>query len=177
MVNTSIDYELVPFTYNSPLLVDAVKVYTHVWSQRTYGESIDFFKNNARRQNFYGYVVRAGKQTIGMGFGTRSMIGQWWHDKVAQKVGEDHPALQDAWVLVELAILPNYRNRGLGLRIHDALLADQPYPNVLLSTQVDNTGARRFYERHGWDYLHAGFAFFENHPLFCIMHKHFPEKV
>lgn len=176
MTNAPTDYELVAFTHDSPLLLDAVKVYTHVWAQRTYGESVDFFRSNARRQDFYGYVVQAGPQTIGMGFGTRSVPGQWWHDKVARRVGVDHDALQNAWVLVELAIMPAYRNRGLGLRIHNALLSAQPYPHALLSTQVDNRGARRFYERHGWDYLHPGFAFFENHPLFCILHKRLPNK-
>ena len=170
------EYQLVPFYYDSPLLIDAVRVYTRVWTYRLFGESVTFFQSNAIRPDFYGFVVQAAGQTVGMGFGTKSEPGQWWHNKVAEKVGYEHPALQNAWVLVELAILPRYRNRGLGLRIHNTLLDAQPYPNVLLSTHTDNEGARRFYERYGWSYLHPGFAFFSGHSEFCILHKHLPEK-
>ncbi|MGJ3239618.1 MAG: hypothetical protein ACFE0Q_12990, partial [Anaerolineae bacterium] len=53
----------------------------------------------------------------------------------------------------------------------ERVLHEQPHPNALLSTQVDNLVARRFYERRGWRYLHTGFAFQAGYEPYCIMHK------
>jgi ribosomal protein S18 acetylase RimI-like enzyme len=56
-----------------------------------------------------------------------------------------------------LAVIADQRGRGIGGRLHDALLAAQPCPRVLLSTGVHNRRARAMYERRGWYYLHEGF--------------------
>jgi len=169
----ALNYELIPYTAESPLLLDAVRVYTKVWPQRHYGESLDFFSRYARYPGFYGCVARHSDadEVIAMGFGTLSEPGQWWHDKVAEHVGRDHLALQSAWVLVELGVLSGYRSTGVGSGLHDHLLDAQPCRNALLSTQADNRGARRFYERHGWTLLHPGFPFFDGHAPYCIYHK------
>jgi ribosomal protein S18 acetylase RimI-like enzyme len=90
---------------------------------------------------------------------------------VAAYVGADNPALQEAWVLVELAVLPAYQGQGIGGLVHDLLLEAQPLPRALLSTEVTNGRARRMYERRGWLYLHSGFAFIEGQPRFLIMHR------
>jgi ribosomal protein S18 acetylase RimI-like enzyme len=62
------------------------------------------------------------------------------------RLGSDHPALQDAWRLVELAVAEPHRGLGIGGRLHDALLAAQPCPRALLSTGVANQRARAIYE-------------------------------
>lgn len=162
--------ELIAFNYHSSLLYEAVQVYCEVW-ERNKEDSLMFFQRYARYGHFLGYVASYNSRVIGMGFGTISESGQWWHDKVAQQVGRAHQALQDAWVLTELAVLKEYRNQGIGIALHDRVIREQPFANVLLSTQVSNTGARRFYERQGWTYLHAGFAFQRGRPFYCIMHK------
>ena len=51
----------------------------------------------------------------------------------------------------------------------ETLLAAQPCPRALLSTEVSNTTARRLYERHGWRYLHPGFVFTPGDQPFIVM--------
>ena len=121
--------------------------------------------------DFIGYVAVMNEKIVGTAFGTASRAGQWWHDKVAKQVGRNHKALKNAWVLTELAVLEDYRKHHIGGHLHDKVLSEQAYPNVLLSTQVDNIVARQFYENRHWTYLHRGFAFQKDRPPYCIMHK------
>lgn len=160
--------ELVPFDRTSPLLREAALIYAIVWG-RDRTDSLFFFRHHSNFNDYYGFLAYVGSKAVGCAFGTRSRIGQWWHDKVAEQVGSGHPALQSAWVLTELAVLADYRNQHIGARLHDAILDTQPYKNVLLSTQQDNDGARRFYEAHGWSYLHTGFPFHTGRPPYVIM--------
>lgn len=162
--------ELSPFNYRSSLLHDAVRVYCRVWG-RDLEESTIFFRKYARMPDFVGYVASVDSKIIGTAFGTVSQAGQWWHDIVAKHVGENHKALNAAWVLTELAVLRDYRKHNIGSRLHDKVLAEQVYPNALLSTQADNMLARYFYENRNWTYLHRGFSFQKSRPPYCIMHK------
>ena len=58
---------------------------------------------------------------------------------------------------VELAVAEEQQGQGIGGRLHDHLLASQPCPRALISTNVTNQRARRIYERRGWYYLHESF--------------------
>lgn len=144
---------------DSAYLDATVRVYMHTWGNDDWEGSHAFFAKYAKYPNFHGLVAIHNEEVIGFGFGTRSQAGQWWHDRVALQVGKDNLALQDAWVLVELAVLPAFRNRKIGGNLLASLLGHVPLSRALLSTQRNNTKARRFYERHGWQYLHHGFAF------------------
>jgi len=168
--------KIIPYHYRSPLLQEAVRIYTTVW-ERDKEDSFFFFRKFAQYSHFYGFVAQVDERVVGMTFGTTSLPGQWWHDKVAAQVGADHPALHHAWVLTELAVLAAYRNQQIGAMLLDHVLDVQPFPNVLLSTQASNSKAQRFYERHGWRYLHPGFAFNRGHEPYVIMHKALSDKV
>ncbi|MEO1290520.1 MAG: GNAT family N-acetyltransferase [Chloroflexota bacterium] len=166
-------FELAEFDYYSPYLHKAVDVYCTVWG-RNLEDSTTFFRKYARMQHFVGYVALVGGHVVGIAFGTASQAGQWWHDKVSTHVGKNHHALANAWVLTELAVLQPYRKHNIGSALHDKVLEQQPFPNVLLSTQVDNVKAREFYEKRHWTYLHRGFSFQKNRPNYCIMHRAMP---
>jgi ribosomal protein S18 acetylase RimI-like enzyme len=159
-----------PFDATSPYLDGAVQVYIATWPANEQ-EIRSFIARYAGYPGFRGYVALLNNEVVGMGFGTQSLPGQWWHDKVAAHVGLDHPALQDAWVLVDLAVLPAYRSHGIGTLLHNALLENQPYRYALLSTEVSNAGSRRLYERLGWRYLHSGFVFNPGQQPFVVMCK------
>ncbi len=162
--------EIIAFTASSPLLDGAVRVYTQTWG-REWEASHAFIAQYAGYAGFRGFVAMRDDGAVGMGFGARSEMDQWWHEKVAAQVGADHPALQNAWVLVELAVLPAFREQGIGGMLHDTLLTAQPCPRTLLSTETTNTRARAMYEGRGWRYLHPGFVFNDGQPPFAVMHR------
>ena len=162
-------FTLEPFDASSPTLDEVIHVYLEVFGGEDEGVREFITRYATALPDWRGYVARVGDQVAGMGFGTRSLPGQLWHDKVAEQVGGEHPALQGAWVLVDLAVRPAYRNRGIGAAIMNALLASQPWPRALLSTEVANAGARRLYTRTGWRLLHPGFVFISGQQPYVIM--------
>lgn len=166
--------DLVPYTPNSRYLRDAARIYATVWG-RDRDDALYFFRRFARYDDFYGYVARVDGMTVGMAFGTYSGPRLWWYDRVAEEVGANHPAIQNTWMITELAVLSAYRGLRIGAALHDQLLKIQPYQRVLLSTQVSNHQARDFYARRGWQTLHPGFAFSEGGTVYTVLHKTLPK--
>ena len=61
--------------------------------------------------------------------------------------------LQDVLALVDLVVLPEFRGRGIGAALMAAVEAEGRKRGVAaldLAVVAPNTGARRFYERHGF---------------------------
>lgn len=148
-----------PYSADSPLLEDALAVYARVWPERDRDEAREGFTRYARYEGFRGLVAYDGDEAVGVGYGATSQTGVWWHDKAAAGLGADHPALQDAWRLVELAVVAEYRGQGIGGELHDRLLAAQPNARALICTAAHNTHARGIYERRGWRSVAESFAF------------------
>ncbi|HUY77289.1 MAG TPA: GNAT family N-acetyltransferase [Ktedonobacterales bacterium] len=171
MDHPHVAYTLTPFTVGSPALDDAVRLYVEQWPE-PWEQIHAFITYYAGFPAFQGRIARLTDGTaIGMGFGVRSLPEDWWHRQVAVQVGATHPALQDAWVLVELVVSAAYCGQGIGSALMETLLVAQPCARALLSTEVENTGARRLYERHGWTYLHPGFVFAPGTPAFVVMQR------
>lgn len=164
-------YRFAPLQPGTPHFDEAVRLYLATWPGEAPEEEIrGFFARYAALPGYHGLViVREDGAMVGFGFGARSLAGNWWHDKVAAQVGGEHPALQDAWALVDLATAPEARGQGIGGALMETLLAAQPCPRALLSTEVSNATARRLYERHGWRYLHPGFVFTPGDQPFVVM--------
>ncbi len=152
------DIEIVSFELGSPRLEDAARVYAAVFEEDGQS-SAGFFAEQAGRPDFHGRLALTEGTAVGMGFGARAQSGHWWYDGIAERVGAAHPALQDAWNLVELAVVAQARRRGIGTQLVDALLMAQPCRRVLLSVIAANTPARQFYERTGWQYVHPDLSF------------------
>ena len=147
------------FTRASPFLDDAVRIFVRTWPGYDPVSARASFLRGAGRRDFRGLVAVSDGVVVGFGFGARSSPGIWWHDQMTNQLGREHPALRDAWQLTELAVVEEYRGRGIGGRLHDALLAAQPCPRALLSTYATNARARAFYERRGWYSIHSAFTF------------------
>jgi ribosomal protein S18 acetylase RimI-like enzyme len=108
---------------------------------------------SSRWPEFRGLLAVVEDEVVGVGWGTRTGPGEWLHDRVAERVGADHPALVDAWLLNLLAVLPGFQGRGIGSMLHDALLSSLPCARAILCAREENTGARAHYRRRGWQYL------------------------
>lgn len=161
---------LQPFRSKSQYMREAIQIYAEVWQQDAYDSGYRL-RQYLQFPCFYGCLAQVNGQTMGMGFGTASVRGMWWHDRVAYQVGAQHPALQDAWLLTELAVLESQRGMGIGAVLLKYLTDAQPRNNLLLSTQSDNHAAIRFYQRHGWSILHPGFAFHRHGKSYAILSR------
>jgi ribosomal protein S18 acetylase RimI-like enzyme len=98
---------------------------------------------------------------IGFAYGYTSVPGGWWRETVAAELDRAEAGywFDDCFEVAELAVVPPHQRRGLGRRLHDLLLTDLPHRTSLLSTQMDNAPATRFYLRLGWSVLRSEFAF------------------
>jgi GNAT superfamily N-acetyltransferase len=162
-------YTLEPFDAASPYFDEVVRIYLEAFGGEEDVIRAFIARYASTLPDWRGYVALIGAQVTGMGFGTRSLPGQWWHDRVAAEIGANHPALQDAWVLVDLAVRSAYRNWGIGATLLKTLLASQTCPRALLSPEVANVGAHRFYDRNGWRDLHPGLVFTPGQQPFVAM--------
>jgi ribosomal protein S18 acetylase RimI-like enzyme len=112
----------------------------------------DAFDRHAARAGYRLAVAMDGSTVAGFAWGYLGQRGQYWTDLVCEVLPAE---VADAWAgghfeFVELAVLPAYRGRGLGSRLHDTLLADVR-ARCLLSTADDpDDPAVRLYLRRGW---------------------------
>jgi ribosomal protein S18 acetylase RimI-like enzyme len=167
----SIDVQLQPYSQNSPLLNDAIDVYKGVWQERAIARAAEWFTEFTDYQDFLGFVAFQEGNAVGVGMGARTAPGSLWYDQVAAHVGGDHPALQDAWRLAEVAVLPSYQGQGIGGRLHDALLASQHCARLVLTSKLTNTRAIAMFEQRGWEYFARQFYFEGVSYPFVIMGK------
>lgn len=98
---------------------------------------------------------------LGFTYGYTGRPGQWWYDVVAAAM---EPRVVEQWLdggfeFVELAVLPEAQGRGLGGRLHDALLDGQPHRAATLSTIQYETAALGLYRKRGWVKLLQGVVF------------------
>lgn len=162
--------ELLPLNKQSPYVLDAVKIYNeYIPGEIDYQEH--FFRTHMRHPGYVGLLAQLDEKIVGVAFGSNSLPGQWWHERVAAHVGREHPALHNAWVLTQLNVLRAYRNRKIGETLLQHIIEKQTRERLLLSTQLANTSAQRFYRRHGWQILHEGFKFSSNDEPYKILHK------
>jgi ribosomal protein S18 acetylase RimI-like enzyme len=159
--------ELLPLNENVSYLADAVAVYTE-YSGGDPRYNQHFFRMHMQRAAYIGLVAQVDEQIVGIAFGSQAMRGQWWRERVAYEIGDDHAAFKDAWVLVQLNVLQDYRSQGIGDILHNTIIKQQPFKQVLLSTPKSNKGAQQFYTRHGWKVLHTGFPFARGAEPFMI---------
>jgi ribosomal protein S18 acetylase RimI-like enzyme len=134
--------------------VDAV--YRAAFADEAGGASPDFLDRELRvhrdREGFSFVGAVDGGELIGFVYGVTGRRGQWWSDHVALHAPVE---LVDVWVgghfeVVELAVLPEARGRGVGAALMIALLEDRPEPCALLATWQHDSPSRRLYERLGW---------------------------
>ena len=89
---------------------------------------------------------------VGFAWGYTGELGQYWPDLVATRVGSAGERLGRRALRVRRArSCSEAQRRGLGGRLHDALVAGVPHDRALLGTSADPTDpAVALYRRRGW---------------------------
>ena len=115
----------------------------------------ELFDRHARREGFCLVTASDAGTVVGFSWGYIGQRGQFWSDLVGEALPDD---IVNQWIgghfeFVELAVSASFRGRGLGVVLHDRLLADVER-RCLLSTVDDPADpAVRLYLRAGWHRL------------------------
>ena len=113
----------------------------------------EILPRHAGRDGFRFLTARAGDGLVGLVYGYLGGPNQWWHDRVSAAMNDQQ---HRRWLapghfeLVELHVHPDWRRRGLGGRLHDAVLDGLDSRTAVLSTQTDNDPALALYRGRGW---------------------------
>jgi ribosomal protein S18 acetylase RimI-like enzyme len=146
-----------------------------VWPDAT-GERLDaIVPRHVEREGFH-FVAEHDEEgrLAGFAYGYRGEAGQWWRDLVAAAMDDqarEHWLAPGHFEFVELAVRPDLRRRGIGGRLHDALLEGLDAPTAVLSTEVDNRPALALYHGRGWQVLVPEIDFGAEFPPFLVMGK------
>jgi ribosomal protein S18 acetylase RimI-like enzyme len=149
------------------------KELAQIWPDASRARIDEILPRHAARDGFRFFGAFAARRLVGFVYGYRGEWGQWWHDHVAQALG---PAGEARWLppghleFTELHVRAEYRRRGIGGALHDALLASSDAPTAVLSTQTDNAPAIALYSRRGWEVIVPYIDFGSGRP-FLIMGK------
>jgi ribosomal protein S18 acetylase RimI-like enzyme len=106
---------------------------------------------DASRRGFRCAVATAAGTVLGFAYGSTASAGDGRDvlaASVAGLVGADF--VEGSWALVELAVAPGAWRRGIGGRLHDAVLAATPASRAWVLTSPDAPAARGLYDGRGW---------------------------
>lgn len=148
-------------SYVTPGAAEVSGLARRIWPcyDEVFGDVADFgtwcaqmFARHAARSGYRLVVADQAGTVVGFAWGCTGERGQFWSDLVAREL----PGVAAGWVgghfeLVTLGVAPPWRGRGLGRRLHDALLAGAGGRRALLGTTADPADpAVRLYLSSGW---------------------------
>ena len=154
-------------------LVDRrVNEVARVWTWTTEGRARETLRLHAAREGFRFLAARAADGNLaGFVYGYRGAPGQWWHDRVASALGRERTSRWLApgyFEFAELHVRPDLHGRGIGGRLHDAVLVGLPSRTAVLTTQRHNERALALYRRRGWQLVHDTLVFESGTP-YCVL--------
>jgi ribosomal protein S18 acetylase RimI-like enzyme len=144
-----------------------------IWPDASRDRIAEILPRHLGRDGFRFHGAFAGDRVVGFVYGYLGGPGQWWHDRVVTALGREASA---RWLppghfeFTELHVRPEWQRRGIGGRLHDALLAGVDAPTAVLSTQTDNEPAIALYSGRGWQVIMPSLDFGSGRP-FLIMGK------
>ena len=141
-----------------------VAIYAEAFQQPPYSKSAEevtefahYLAPATQRTAFCAVVAQHAKigQPVGFCYGYACDEGSGFYQAVAPMLTTELRAmwLTDAFQLAEMAVLPTYQGRGIGRKLHDHLLANQPYRKAILATMQAATNASKLYDKCGWQPL------------------------
>jgi ribosomal protein S18 acetylase RimI-like enzyme len=142
-----------------------------IWPDASRARVDEILPRHVVRDGFRFLGAFAERRLVGFVYGYRGGAGQWWHDHVAIVLGPDG---EQRWLapghfeFTELHVRSDFRRRGVGGSLHDALLEGIDAPTAVLSTQTDNEPAIALYAGRGWQVIVPHLDFGSGRP-FLIM--------
>ncbi len=142
-----------------------------IWPDASRARIDEILPRHVSRDGFRFLGAFAEGRLAGFVYGYRGGRGQWWHDRVAAALGSD---ATERWLapghfeFTELHVRREFRRRGIGGSLHDALLEGVDAPTAVLSTQTDNEPAISLYAGRGWQVIVPYLDFGSGRP-FLIM--------
>lgn len=149
---------LKPINVHAPEFERVVDLFCTTFIRDHYSER-DFFQGKAnimKHAHFPGFkggmAVTGEGEVIGFAYGFTSHRGQFFRSQLENVLTEEEGQawLSDSFEVVELAVRPSFRGRGIGSALHDALLENLPHQRAFLAVSPDNLRAIRLYRRKGW---------------------------
>lgn len=110
-------------------------------------------RRQADRLGFDGRVAFDERGVLlGFAYGWALQPGQREHRRLQAQLGLELSLfwLADCFELADLGVRREFRRRGVGSLLHDALLSAQPCRTALVSTNPLAAPAQRFYLARGW---------------------------
>lgn len=142
----------------APLLPEIVEVYRDGFA--TNQDEADRFRTDQlvkhpQRKGFLLAYATVDDQLAGFGYGYTGQAGQWWTDRMRERVPAEVYAewFEGHFELVELAVRPAFQRNGIGSALHDRLIDGLPHERGLLTTGKVDSPAQRLYLRTGWRVL------------------------
>ncbi|GAA3851135.1 GNAT family N-acetyltransferase [Saccharothrix violaceirubra] len=117
---------------------------------------------------------------VGIGYGYRGSVGQWWHEQVRHGLtAVAGPVAVERWMhdyfeLTELHVLPRAQGRGTGERLLRTLLDGVATDKVLLSTPEGPSKAWRLYRRVGFVDVLRNYQFTGDPRPFAVLGRGLP---
>ncbi|MGW3200139.1 GNAT family N-acetyltransferase [Streptomyces sp. NPDC001118] len=168
MTTPSTRTDVVIRTYGPGQVAPLVDTIADIWADAhpeivdTPGASTDGLSVPALRRQVLGHVQRhqegftlvaayAHSSMIGFGYAFPCTPEYWFGTELLPQIPE-HVRVGRLMGLCELAVTPAWQGRGIGSRLHDALLKaiNPAYSSLLM--RPDNTQARALYEKLGYRY-------------------------
>lgn len=111
--------------------------------------------------DFEAILLYEAGRLIGFVYGHTNHSDQWWYRQIAPSLSDRvrETIFDDAWVIVELAVDPDARRRGLGRRLLETTMAGKLNRWAVLTTMDANSAAVRLYDRAGFHPLLRQFVF------------------
>lgn len=151
-----------------PYVDDIVSVYDRAFREPPYHHdaiAADGFRGvlpaHLAYPDFEAVLLYESGQLLGFVYGHTNAPDQWWYRQIAPSL----PAavrtgvFDDAWVIVELAVDPDARRRGLGRRLLTATMAGRPNRWAVLTTMDADSPAVHLYDHFGFKPLLRQFVF------------------
>jgi ribosomal protein S18 acetylase RimI-like enzyme len=111
--------------------------------------------------DFEAILLYEAGRLIGFVYGHTNRPGQWWYRQIAPSLPASirETVFDDAWVIVELAVDPDGRRRGLGRRLLETTMAGKLNRWAVLTTMDANSAAVQLYDQAGFQPLLRQFVF------------------